>query len=200
MEPAGFAARTLLTTKQTVCSPKKHSLVTGKCMRREAATGVLLSLTFVAILVTDVKQRKDMIMGKTNSHSILKTNGRSMANDHKLLAMVRKGVPKSVMFRIAKELELRPKELATILQVSERTLQRLGTAGLLSVALSSRVVQLALVYERGLEIFGDKDTLRDWLRSKSAVFGETPIELLDTPIGTQMVLDEMGRIAHGVYI
>jgi uncharacterized protein (DUF2384 family) len=56
------------------------------------------------------------------------------------------------------------------------------------------------VYERGLEIFGDKDTLRDWLRSKSAVFGETPIELLDTPIGTQMVLDEMGRIAHGVYI
>jgi putative toxin-antitoxin system antitoxin component (TIGR02293 family) len=169
-------------------------------MRGRAAAGVLLSLTFVAILMTDVKQRKDMIMGKTNSHSILKTNGRSMANDHKLLAMVRKGVPKSVMFRIAKELALRPKELATILQVSERTLQRLGTAGLLSVALSSRVIQLALVYERGVEIFGDKETLRDWLRSKSAVFGETPIELLDTPIGTQMVLDEMGRIAHGVYI
>lgn len=139
----------------------------------------------------------EMEMG---TQQLLKTGGRSIADDQKLLAMARKGVSKSVMLKVARALELKPKELAGILHISERTLQRFGTAGVLNVALSSRVIQLARIYEQGLEVFGDKETLLDWLRSKNSVLGESPLELLDTPIGGQMVLDELVRIAHGVYV
>lgn len=135
-----------------------------------------------------------------SGHAILKTDGRSIVDDQKLLAMARKGVSKSMMLKLARALELKPKELASILQISERTLQRFGTGGVLSVALSSRVVQLARVYQQGLEVFGDKEVFLEWLRSKNPVLNESPLELLDTPIGTQMVLDELVRIAHGVYI
>jgi putative toxin-antitoxin system antitoxin component (TIGR02293 family) len=139
-------------------------------------------------------------MATSNAHHIFKANGGSIADDHKLLAIARKGISKGAMLKVARALELKPKELAAILQISERTLQRFGTAGMLNAALSGRVIQLARVYEQGLEVFGNRGTLRDWLRAQNPVLGESPLELLDTPVGTQMVLDELIRIAHGVYV
>lgn len=139
-------------------------------------------------------------MATSSAYHILKANGRNIADDHELLAIARKGISKSTMLKVARALELKPKELATILQISERTLQRFGTTGVLSAALSSRVIQLARVYEQGLEVFGNVQTLRQWMRAKNPVLGESPLELLDTHIGAQMVLDELIRIAHGVYV
>ncbi len=139
-------------------------------------------------------------MATANTHSLIKGLSRTAKSRHKLLLMAREGVPKNVLVRLAKALKLSPKELAAILQISERTLQRFGTSGLLNAALSSRVVQLVEIHERGIEVFGDAETLRDWLRTKSIVLGEPPIELLDTPLGAQMVLDEIMRIAYGVYM
>lgn len=53
--------------------------------------------------------------------------------------------------------------------------------------------------KRGVEIFGDKESFMAWLHCPSLAFaGQTPLSLLHTPSGVEMVLDEIGRIEHGV--
>lgn len=40
----------------------------------------------------------------------------------------------------------------------------------------------------------------DWLKSPNAALGgATPLSLLDTDIGTESVMDTLGRIEHGVF-
>lgn len=64
---------------------------------------------------------------------------------------------------------------------------------------SERIVELAMLYRYGLEVFGDKDNLNVWLNSRSiALGGSSPKELLDTKFGIGMVKDELGRIEHGI--
>jgi hypothetical protein len=43
-------------------------------------------------------------------------------------------------------------------------------------------------------------TAVDWLKSPNATFsGQTPLSLLDTEIGAELVMDTLGRIEHGVF-
>jgi putative toxin-antitoxin system antitoxin component (TIGR02293 family) len=56
-----------------------------------------------------------------------------------------------------------------------------------------------MLYEYGIEVFGDRDNFNIWLNSRSiALGGRSPKELLDTKFGIDLVKDELGRIEHGV--
>jgi putative toxin-antitoxin system antitoxin component (TIGR02293 family) len=58
---------------------------------------------------------------------------------------------------------------------------------------------LVMLYEYGIEVFGDRDNFNIWLNSRSiALGGRSPKELLDTKFGIDLVKDELGRIEHGV--
>lgn len=54
--------------------------------------------------------------------------------------------------------------------------------------------------ERADEVFESRDLAIDWLNSKNAALsGLTPLSLMDTDVGTESVLDTLGRIEHGVF-
>ncbi len=56
-----------------------------------------------------------------------------------------------------------------------------------------------MLYQYGVEVFGDKENFDTWLKSKSiSLGGRTPKDLLDTKFGIGMVKDELGRIEHGI--
>ena len=56
------------------------------------------------------------------------------------------------------------------------------------------------LYERGLEVFGDKDIFKDWMITDIIALGnKKPIDLIDTPEGIQSVLTVLGRIEHGIF-
>jgi putative toxin-antitoxin system antitoxin component (TIGR02293 family) len=56
-----------------------------------------------------------------------------------------------------------------------------------------------MLYEYGVDVFGEKANFDLWLNSKSiALGGRIPKDLLDTKFGVGMVKDELGRIEHGV--
>lgn len=112
----------------------------------------------------------------------------------------KKGITKRALLNLAKSLSLSLKDIAPLLQVSERTLQRYETKQVLSAAIAGRVMQLAEVAAMGIEVFGEAARFQAWLKSPSvALGGVEPFSLLDSTTGTQMVYDELGRIAHGVY-
>ena len=56
------------------------------------------------------------------------------------------------------------------------------------------------VYDAALTYFdGKRDEAFEWLGHPSAALGgETPLERAKTPEGTQDVLEEIGRLEHGI--
>ena len=91
-------------------------------------------------------------------------------------------------------------ELANALGIPERTLARRKKEGTLSSEESAKLVRLARVVERSRAVFEDIKPALDWLKSPNAALsGATPLSLLDTDIGTESVMDTLGRIEHGVF-
>ena len=53
---------------------------------------------------------------------------------------------------------------------------------------------------RAIQCFGNRDKALDWLRTPHPAFdGEAPLERAHDPEGYQAVLDEIGRIEHGIF-
>jgi putative toxin-antitoxin system antitoxin component (TIGR02293 family) len=111
----------------------------------------------------------------------------------------RRGIPKKALLHLAERLNLSLKVLAELVHVTERTLQRKRDQEVLSKPVSEQALQLAEVYARGEEVFGAEEKLNSWLRQPNlALGGHPPLELLSSRFGAEMVLDELGRIEHGV--
>src|SRR5699024_8167738 len=91
-------------------------------------------------------------------------------------------------------------ELAKILHISERTLQRYKDKDTLSETSSERALMLAQLLQRGIEVRGSAENFQDWLRTPLPAFQQDPpLQYLDTSFGFQLVSDELGRIGHGVF-
>jgi putative toxin-antitoxin system antitoxin component (TIGR02293 family) len=92
------------------------------------------------------------------------------------------------------------KSLSSILQISERTLQRKKDSDLLSKSISEHVIQIAQIFSRGDEVFNSAEDFQTWINTANKALGnKKPIELLSSRYGAQMILDELGRIEHGVF-
>jgi len=61
------------------------------------------------------------------------------------------------------------------------------------------VSALSNVQKRCEEVFGDPNAAEAWLKSKViALRGKTPLEMMETDTGVDLVLTELGRIEHGI--
>lgn len=50
-------------------------------------------------------------------------------------------------------------------------------------------------------VFEDTEVALGWIQSSnSSLGGVTPLSLLDTEMGADVVLDTLGRIEHGVFV
>ena len=53
---------------------------------------------------------------------------------------------------------------------------------------------------RAIEVFESREAAKQWLQEASTALGERkPIDLLATDIGTEVVLNELGKIDHGFF-
>lgn len=125
------------------------------------------------------------------------------ADDKNVLAIidaVRTGISFNEFEKIVGNAPFSLAEWANYLQLSERTIQRnQKEKKSFQPIQSERIIELIMLYEYGVDVFGDKDNFNVWLKSKSvALGGRTPKELLDTKFGVGMIKDELGRIEHGV--
>jgi putative toxin-antitoxin system antitoxin component (TIGR02293 family) len=120
--------------------------------------------------------------------------------DFDLLNLTRQGLPKKVLTSLAKKISLTLQELAVIMHISERTLQRYEDNEVVKTEYAEKAIELARLYTRGQEVFGSMDKFKLWMKTPGYVFrNETPISLLDTSVGFDMVLRELGRIEHGIF-
>lgn len=69
----------------------------------------------------------------------------------------------------------------------------------LSPAISDQIYRANRVFARCMDLFSEKEAANRWLqREQPSLDGATPLSLLDTTAGYEMVLDELDRINNGV--
>ncbi len=127
--------------------------------------------------------------------------GKHLDTQFDLLELGNSGITKIAVRHLADFLSLPWKQVVSLLPVTERTLQRYDQRKHLNVVVSEQVLQIAALAVRGIEVFGDKDKFLEWMKSPcTALAGQEPIDLLKSRLGLEMVIDEIGRIDHGVYV
>jgi putative toxin-antitoxin system antitoxin component (TIGR02293 family) len=118
-----------------------------------------------------------------------------------VIEQVRKGLPYASFETFQKSSGLAADQLVDVLQIPRRTMARRKKSGRFSPDESDRLVRVARVYAKALQLFdGDaREATRWFLTVRSALAGATPLEMTRTSVGAQEVEDLIGRIEHGVF-
>ena len=126
-------------------------------------------------------------------------NGFSAYSMLELVDLGRQGISKQLVTQLAESLMVSTTLMLTILHVSERTWQRYTASKLLPQDMTERALQLASLYQKGEETFGQAEKFRNWMLYPNPVFGgKRPIDLLDSLYGFRAIEDELIRIDYGV--
>lgn len=121
-------------------------------------------------------------------------------NVYDFIELSRNGINKRNLLFLAKKIDFDLKELASILHISERTLQRYAVSKNLSPDVSERAIQLARLYCKGESVFGDLTLFKRWMQHPSMALGmKQPKELLDTTFGFQLLNEELVKIEYGIF-
>ncbi len=117
-----------------------------------------------------------------------------------IIDMIREGVPYKVFQKFMDRTALTLSEWSSFLHLSERTIQRYQSENRAFDSLQSeRIIDIALLYKRGFEVFGDTNAFDTWISTYSIALGNIkPKSLLDNSFGIQVLKDELGRLEHGI--
>lgn len=118
-----------------------------------------------------------------------------------MVNMLREGVEFTYLNSISDRINFTLEDWSSYLHLSERTIQRYKKERKpFDTIYSEKIVQIDLLYKRGVEVFGNEDNFHTWMATKSIPLGNIkPKELLDTTYGINLVADELGRIEHGIF-
>jgi putative toxin-antitoxin system antitoxin component (TIGR02293 family) len=117
-----------------------------------------------------------------------------------LITTVREGIKYATFQNIADKIPFSIGEWSEFLHLSERTFQRYKKEQRKFDSLhSEKILEITLMYNKGVEVFGEKEDFDAWLEAKNvALGGIRPKELLDSTFGIGLLRDELTRIEHGV--
>lgn len=117
------------------------------------------------------------------------------------LQAVREGIPYYAFERYAANSPLSMTDWSEFLEISERSLQRYKKDNKIFDRMrSERIMDIASVLKKGVEVFGDKEKFTIWMNSKIiALGGIKPKELLDSSYGIKLLDEELTRIDYGMF-
>lgn len=125
---------------------------------------------------------------------------RNVENENDFIFCIRNGVPKKALNNLIKITGITNSELSAIIRTSDRTLRRYDPLRKLNAAQSERVIELAKLYSRGEEVFDNLESFKEWMNSTVMALGnKKPKEFLDTSLGIESLMEELGRIEQGIF-
>jgi len=121
-------------------------------------------------------------------------------NREPLIRLIKQGLPVSSFSRLQQEMDIPVQALARIANIALRTLARRKKEGKFQADESERVLRLALLFEKVVDVLGNNDAARRWIKSpKKALAGKAPLDYADTEPGAREVEELLGRIEYGVF-
>ena len=119
-------------------------------------------------------------------------------NPHQLLDRARKGADSTVFYDLALVGNLTENLLASIINISARTILNYAQQGKkLEPAQSEHLLKLVLLFELGITAFGTADEFNIWLNKKFWNAKDTPMDWLITPGGVDMVKAQIEQLMEG---
>lgn len=148
-------------------------------------------------LIPQLVSGSDIVLEPAISYNL---NGLSDRSSLKLVHVSREGLSYEKFIIAQAAFQFTKQQLSNVLHISDRTLERIHKEKKrLSTPQTERILELSLLFEHGWECFGDKENFRDWLESPYLPYGGmTPLSLLDTTQGIDLIHTALGRIQHGV--
>jgi putative toxin-antitoxin system antitoxin component (TIGR02293 family) len=123
-----------------------------------------------------------------------------LQNPLDLIELSRKGLSRAAVDLVAKRIGLTDREMARILNISERTFYRYSPDTQLDTSSTERLLKLMLLYQHGEEVFSNLEDFKPWMRQSMRVFGDkSALDLLDTITGFEWVDNVLSRIEFGTY-
>ena len=118
----------------------------------------------------------------------------------KLREMVQAGLPIRELEELRASFDVPMEKLVPRLGISKATLHRRKATGRLDPAESDRVVRLARLMGKAVEVMESEENARRWLTSPQlGLGGAVPLDYAESEVGAREVEDLLGRIEHGVY-
>lgn len=116
------------------------------------------------------------------------------------LKVLKEGLSRKSVNSFIKHSSLTKKQVSKLIHVSERTLQRQNLDKQMDISTSERLIELTRLFHKGINVFEDKEKFITWLnRPSKSLANSKPIDLIETSIGIDLVLDELLRIEYGVF-
>jgi putative toxin-antitoxin system antitoxin component (TIGR02293 family) len=112
------------------------------------------------------------------------------------------GFPFNSFVLLTRRMGVTNKELAELVQISTRTLNRREKEGKLKADESDRLLRFARIFTSALDLFdGDQEAAQHWLSSEiPALQGATPLEASKTEEGAREVESLIVGLEHGAFI
>jgi len=116
-----------------------------------------------------------------------------------LLASIERGLPATLLNALQERLDLEPQEMASLLGISSRTLERRREKGALTSAESERLYRLVRLFRKAVNVFENEEEARRWLKRPQMRLGEqVPLEIARLEPGAREAERLLGRIEHGI--
>ena len=133
--------------------------------------------------------------------SYAKLIGIKASDRMELSEKVQVGFPVKSFISLTKTMELSNKQLAELVQISSRTLNRRLKEGILKADESERLLRFSRIFTMAMNLFeGDSSSAQNWLRNNNrALGGESPLEASKTEEGSREVENLINRLEHGVF-
>ena len=120
-----------------------------------------------------------------------------------IIAAIRTGIPYSLFDLIQDYTPFTENDWANFLDISTKSLQRYKSADKyhFKPIHSEKIIEMAEVTKIGLDVFGSTEKLKLWLNTPNFALGNLkPIELLKDSYGKELVISELTRISHGIFV
>lgn len=127
--------------------------------------------------------------------------GLSAQSVPELIRLVMRGVSYQALRVFEANSGLSPQAVADTIGIPERTLARRRASGKLSPEESERLLRLASIFEKAVNLFeGEVSSAVNWLSSPKRILdNQSPLKYSRTEVGAREVENLIGRLEHGVF-
>lgn len=135
------------------------------------------------------------------NHPYLLLLGLDPMDTARLVERVEEGLSFGALERLRQNMGLSMDEMAGLVQIKPRTLDRRKKEGWLHPEESDRVLRASRVFGGAIALFeGDGEGALGWLSMpQRALGGAVPLEMARTEVGAREVEGLIGRLEHGVF-
>lgn len=124
----------------------------------------------------------------------------ALATDE-LIDAVQRGLSFRALETFSSETGFAPANVASMIQIPERTFARRKSSGRLSPDESERLLRISTIFEKAVALFeGNVGEAVEWLtQPKKALGDKAPLSYSRSELGAREVENLIGRLEHGVF-